>query len=118
MRYVADDGTEFSTEKECLEYESNLADIVSCYIPYDEYGDKLPTDKTDSAWYIYIKRRPTDVVRYIYEQYGMGYHENITDCGLYLYDDEGALKPVNGEINNLQKELDRLKSLKLKMGDL
>lgn len=118
MKYVADDGTEFSTEKECLEYESNLREIVSCYIPYDEYGDKLPTNKTDSAWYIYIKRRPADVAQYLYDQYGMGYYDTITDCGLYLYDNAGALKPVNGVIDKLQKELDRLKSLKLKMGDL
>ena len=31
MRYVADDDTEFSTEKECLEYEEKQNKIKKCF---------------------------------------------------------------------------------------
>ena len=37
MRYVADDGTEFDTEKECLEYENDILDIEKSFIIFFSY---------------------------------------------------------------------------------
>lgn len=42
--YIADDGTEFKTEKECRDYELKTADFFEeCahVLAYDDYGDKI-----------------------------------------------------------------------------
>ena len=45
MRYVADDGTEFDNEKECLEYEEHINDIKKCFILYGEKLNKLTEER-------------------------------------------------------------------------
>lgn len=96
MRYVADDGTEFETEKECLEHECLIADIESSFIMYDERFNKLSSENYESCHYVSVLRRALDVSEYLYNQYGFGMDCNsITKEGIYLYDDDGRFKYVD-----------------------
>jgi len=96
MRYVADDGTEFETEKECLEYESSVADIESSFIMYGEKLNKLSSKDYEYCHYVNVLRRATDVGEYLYQQYGLGMNRNnITKNDIYMYDDDGSFKSVS-----------------------
>lgn len=94
MRYVADDGTEFETEKECLEHESSIADIENSFIIYDKKLNEA--DNIDYCYYINVLRRADDVANYLYNQYGLGMErDDINKEGIYLYDDNGRFKYVD-----------------------
>ena len=96
MKYVADDGTEFETEKECLEHESLIADIESSFIMYDERLNKLSPENYESCHYVCVLRRALDVSEYLYSQYGLGmYREDMAKDGIYIYDDDGCFKSVS-----------------------
>ena len=96
MRYVADDGTEFETEKECLEHECLLADIESSFIMYDEKFDKLSSNEADRCFYVNVLRRATDVADYLYRHYGLGMNrDDIDKEGIYLYNDDGRFQLVD-----------------------
>ena len=96
MRYVADDGVEFETEKECLEHECLLADIESSFIMYDEDLNKLPLKDCEDCWYVHVLRRATDVGDYLYSNLGLGVDCNdITKDDLYYYDNDGRFRSVN-----------------------
>lgn len=95
MRYVADDGTEFETEKECLEHECLLADIESSFIMYDERFNKLSSENYKSCHYVSVLRRALDVSEYLYNQYGFGMCDDMTEDGFYIYDDDGCFKSVS-----------------------
>ena len=94
MRYVADDGTEFETEKECLEYERSIADIENSFIVYDAQLNKV--NNIDYCYYVDILRRPKDVAEYLYNQYGLGMStDDISKEGIYLYNEDGVFKNVD-----------------------
>lgn len=94
MRYVADDGTEFETEKECLEHESSIADIENSFIIYDKKLNEV--DNIDYCDYINVLRRAEDVANYLYDQYGIGMErDDIDKEGIYLYDVDGRFKYVD-----------------------
>ncbi len=96
MRYVADDGTEFETEKECLEHECLLADIESSFIMYDEDLNKLSSEDYDDCYYVHVLRRATDVGNYLYSQYGIGVERtDIAKEGIYYYDNDGRFRSVD-----------------------
>lgn len=96
MRYVADDGTEFDNEKECLEYESLQFDIENSFILYDEKLDKLSSDEADRCLYVNVLRRAADVADYLYNHYGLGMnHDDIDKEGIYLYNDDGRFQLVD-----------------------
>lgn len=96
MRYVADDGTEFETEKECLEHECLLADIESSFIMYDERFNKLSSENYESCHYVSVLRRALDVSEYLYSHYGLGMNrDDIDKEGIYLYNDDGRFQLVD-----------------------
>lgn len=96
MKYVADDGTVFETEKDCLEHESLMADIESSFIMYNDKFDKLSSEGYDNCYYVVILRRASDVSEYLYYQYGLGMNrDDITKNGIYMYDDDGCFKSVS-----------------------
>lgn len=96
MRYVADDGTEFETEKECLEHECLLADIESSFIMYDKDLDRLSLKDYEDCYYVHVLRRAKDVGDYLYNHYGLGVdRDDITKDDLYYYDDDGRFRSVN-----------------------
>jgi hypothetical protein len=96
VRYVADDGTEFESEKECLEYESEQADIESSFILYDEKLEKLSPENADCCFYVNVLRRAADVANYLYNQYGLGMNrDDISKEGSYLYNDDGRFQLID-----------------------
>lgn len=112
MRYVADDGTEFDTEKECLEYESRINDIKKCFILYGEKLNKLADDSSESVHYLHIFERPTEVASYLYEEYGLGFNYDALDrIGIYYYDNDGLWKYVDSMIEDYTNRINELKSI-------
>lgn len=94
MKYVADDGIEFETEKECLEHERSIADIEKSFIIYDKKLNEV--DNIDYCDYINVLRRAKDVANYLYDQYGIGMERGDIDKeGIYLYDVDGRFKYVD-----------------------
>lgn len=116
MRYVADDGTEFETEKECLEHECLLADIESSFIMYDERFNKLSSENYESCHYVSVLRRALDVSEYLYSQYGLGmYRDDITEDGFYIYDDNGCFKSVSELFRYHCEQAKRFQRIKKKL---
>ena len=112
MRFVADDGTEFNTEKECLEYENNVNDIKECFILYGDNLNALTEDSFDTLCYLHILEKPREVVNYLYHQYGFGFNlEDITESGIYLYDDFGMWRNVDDMIKDYINRINELKSI-------
>lgn len=94
MKYVAEDGTEFTTEKECLDYENSIADIENSYIIYDAQLNRVRN--IDYCYYLAILKRPRDVAEYLYNQYGLGMSiDDIDKEGIYLYNEDGRFKGVD-----------------------
>ena len=116
MRYVADDGAEFETEKECLEHECLLADIESSFIMYDERFNKLSSENYESCHYVSVLRRALDVSEYLYNQYGFGMHrDDITEDGFYIYDDDGCFKSVSELFRYHCEQAKRFQRIKKKL---
>lgn len=116
MRYVADDGTEFETEKECLEHECLLADIESSFIMYDERFNKLSSENYESCHYVSVLRRALDVSEYLYNQYGFGmYRDDMTEDGFYIYDDDGCFKSVSELFRYHCEQAKRFQRIKKKL---
>lgn len=91
MRYVADDGTEFETERECREYEQGLDKIHSSMIMFDENFDKIDVANAcclSNACYLYVKGNTEKVKTYLKEQFSFG--EGIYKSGIYIVDEEEA----------------------------
>lgn len=110
MRYVADDGTEFTNEKECLEYEEHINDIKKCFILYGENLNKLTDNSADSVYYLHILERPTEVANYLYEEYGLGFNYDVLDkIGIYYYDNDGLWKYVDSIIEDYTNRINELK---------
>lgn len=116
MRYVADDGTEFETEKECLEHESLIADIESSFIMYDERFNKLSSENYESCHYVSVLRRASDVSEYLYNQYGFGmYRDDMAEDGFYIYDDDGCFKSVSELFRYHCEQAKRFQRIKKKL---
>lgn len=87
MRYVADDGTEFETEKECREYEQEFYKIHLSMIIFDENFDKIDVANAcclSNACYLYVKGNAEKVKAYLKEQFAFG--EGIYKSGMYIAD--------------------------------
>lgn len=114
MKYVADDGTEFTTEQECLNYENKIAEIEHNFILFDADMKVVSPDTTDDFEYIYILAKPEEVARYLNDRFGFCGLEDITKIGLYFYDDwmDHTFKSVDSTINDFEAKVSRLKSLK------
>ena len=116
MKYVADDGTEFETEKECLEHECLLADIESSFIMYDEDLNKLSSEDYDDCYYVHVLRRATDVGNYLYSQYGIGVERtDIAKEGIYYYDNDGRFRSVDGLFRYHQAQALKFQQIKEKL---
>jgi len=116
MRYVADDGIEFETEKECLEHECLLADIESSFIMYDERFNKLSSENYESCHYVSVLRRALDVGKYLYNQYGIGMNpDDMTEDGFYIYDDDGCFKSVSELFRYHCEQAKRFQRIKKKL---
>lgn len=111
MRYVADDGTEFDNEKECLEYENDILDIEKSFIIFNDKFDRVKPENADYCYYLNVLKRCVDVSEYLYSHYGLGMEpDDINRCGIYLYDDNGRFRYVNDLIDNYSEKVKQLKN--------
>lgn len=109
MRYVADDGTEFDTEQDCLDYEQKQMKIKDNFILYDKDFNKInDINDTDNYEYIYIISDVQGVAEYLH--YWVGFSDGLNDTGLFWLNDEGEWESVNDLIDYHKKELDRLET--------
>ena len=114
MRYVADDGTEFETEKECMEYEQELDKIHSSMIMFDENFDKIDVANAcclSNACYLYVKGNAEKVESYLQEQFGFG--EGIYKFGMYIVDGEEAKwNFIDNLIEQYRNNIEKLSTIK------
>lgn len=113
MKYVADDGTEFTTEQECLSYENRMAEIEHNFILFDTAMKRISLLDAEDCEYIYILAKPDEVVRYLSDRFGFCGLEDITKIGLYFYHcSDYSFKSFDSTINDLEAKVSELKSLK------
>ena len=110
--YIADDGEEFETSKECLEYEAVL-DSSDCLVIFDERMNELK-DK-DQEWnmmhatYLYILEveKARKFLDWTYREYGYQVPHDIYNNGLFAYDEkEDRWYDLNERINVLVSSRD------------
>ena len=118
MRYVADDGTEFETEKECMEYEKNFYNIKNSFLMYDEKFELIDTETTytlDHARYLYVLDNAQDVALYLKEEWGLG--DGISGIGIYVAkEEEFGWDAVNSLIDYHKEEIDKLYEIRQIIG--
>lgn len=114
MRYVADDGTEFETEKECKEYEQELDKIHLSMIIFDENFDKIDVANAcclSNACYLYVKGNAEKVKAYLKEQFAFG--EGIYKSGMYIVDEEEAKwNFIDSLIDQYRNNIEKLITIK------
>ena len=114
MHYVADDGTEFETEKECREYEQEFYKIHSSMIMFDENFDKIDVVTAcclSNAYYLCVKDNAEKVDSYLEEQFGFG--EGIYKSGMYIADKEEARwNLIDNLIEQYKNNIEKLATIK------
>lgn len=114
MRYVADDGSEFETEKECKEYEQGLDKVHSSMIIFDENFDKIDVANVcclSNACYLYVKGNAEKVELYLEEWFGFG--EGIYKSGMYIADKEEARwNFIDNLIEQYRNNIEKLATIK------
>jgi len=108
MRYVADDGMEFDTEQECLDYEREQMKIKENFVLYDKDFNKIDINDTDNYEYLYIISDVQGVAEYL--RYWVGFCDGLDDTGLYWLNGDGDWEFVNDLIDRHKKELDILET--------
>lgn len=108
MRYVADDGTEFNTEQDCLDYENEQINIRNNFILYDKDFNKIDINDIYSYEYLYIISNVQEVAEYL--KHWVGFCYGLNDIGLYRLNDDGNWEFVNDLIDRHKKELDILET--------
>lgn len=114
MRYVADDGTEFETEKECKEYEQEFYKIHLSMIIFDENFDRIDVANAcclSNAYYLYVKGNAEKVKSYLEEQFGFG--EGIYKSGIYIVDGkEARWNFIDNLIEQYRSNIEKLITIK------
>lgn len=96
--YIADDGTRFETEEECMEYEEKqmFEDVGNEFIAFDNEYERIPfeqlVERSDEFRVVkFTSARGKEVLNHIYLS-GNGYcylgelYENSDDEGVYMVD--------------------------------
>lgn len=108
MKYVADDGMEFDTEKECLDYEREQMKIKDNFVLYDKDFNKIDINDINNYEYLYIISDVQGVAEYL--RNWVGFCDGLDDIGLYRLNDDGDWEFVNDLIDCHKKELDILET--------
>lgn len=90
--YISDDGEEFETEEECVEYEK-ARDVKGAILMFD--SDRQILDDADSvkafenAMYLYVidVERAKKFFDFVEGDYGYVVPDEVVKNGLYVYDD-------------------------------
>lgn len=116
MRYVADDGTEFETEKECREYEQEINTLLGYFTLYDGQYRKISTTTDEFAnsyfsnvEYLSILSHADAVKEYFRTQYGID--TGINGDGIYWLNDDGVWINLKTEIQRCQDKINRMESV-------
>lgn len=114
--YIAFDDTEFDTEEECLEYESNAnpeGAVRFFNAQGEELFDKEPCELFEASYYIYIVDEEKATAFLDWLMYYSGYTipgEIKTGC-IYVYDeDEGDYYDLTERVDDLTKKLNTISS--------
>lgn len=108
MKYVADDGMEFDTEQECLDYEREQMKIKDNFVLYDKDLNKIDINDINNYEYLSIISDVQGVADYL--RNWVGFCDGLDDIGLYRLNDEGEWVFVNDLIDCHKKELDILET--------
>ena len=112
---VADDGTEFTTEQECLEYEKKIENISYSFILFDKQLNVISVEDYNDVEYIYILQDAENVIEYLSDIYGW-VTEGIVGEGIYAYNyDEDCWDAVDGLIADYQSKAQFLINVKNKI---
>lgn len=120
--YISDDGIEFSTKEECIEYENRTKTILKSLIFRDESGKLIPTEDVlygdlGACDYAMIRVDSgmdesksneflADVRHFVYHQSGIDIHGIKEPNVPYVYFDEiDKYLPLPQFIENLEKDL-------------
>ena len=112
MKYVADDGTYFNTEAECMKYEEEQKAIFSCFILYDENLNVVSVEDTYRIEYLHILSRPFEVAECIYQNCGYE-RDGIDGVGIYKIHEDGYWQKIDDLIVEHTKQLESLKAVKI-----
>lgn len=77
-KYIANDGEEFETEKECVMYEKFKEKIPDFFLAYDDEYDRITEiSRLDAATYLIIKEDETlnDFLSFADEYFGLSFPE-------------------------------------------
>ena len=90
--YISDDGTEFDTEEECLQYEAVYKDTSSVMLfdgGLNEMDSSDLKESYETASYIYIVNAQSArlLFDYIYASYGYPLPYQIEEGHMYRYDE-------------------------------
>lgn len=106
MRYVADDDTEFSTEKECLEYEEKQNKIKKCFALYNTNFDNVSLDDLHHWEYIDILSDWENVKIYIGDY--SGWRNGIVSNGVYRLNYDGYWESVSELVNDYRDKMNKM----------
>ena len=114
ITYIADDGEEFETKAECLEYEKNK-DASDCVLMFDENLNHLESEDSGAAYeksvYFYIldSEKARKFFEWQSDNYGYCYPEKTVNGQLYYFNDEKQnYENMNEFIESLVKKRDYL----------
>jgi hypothetical protein len=114
--FIADDGTEFDNEKECLEYETTYGEMMQSFILLDKSFKKIDVTSpfyVDDVAYLWILdgNNAESVCSYLDEQYGLA--DGIHGYGMYIMrKDELVWDSIDELITYHEDELTRLNEAK------
>lgn len=112
MKYVADDGAVFNTEKECLEYETKSKFYQSRFILYSETFDvldMLSIQEWKDVAYVYVRTYDSEAVSYLSDHSWLN-TQDIYVPGVYKVDAIGVCLNLDDMIHEhaqIVKELER-----------
>lgn len=112
MKYVADDGTYFNTEAECMKYEENQKALFSCFVLYDENLNVVSVEDTYRIEYLHILSRPQAVAECIYQNSGFSC-DGISVAGIYKLHEDGYWQNIDKLIDEHTKQIESLKAVKV-----
>lgn len=114
--FIADDGTEFDNEKECLEYETAHRKMMQSFILLDKSFKEIDVTLpfyVEDVEYLWITDGSDveNVCSYLDEQYGLA--DGIHGCGMYVVrKDDLVWDSIDELITYHEDELTRLNETK------
>lgn len=117
--FIADDGTEFDDEDDCLEYEASAVLKNDSIMLFDEECNRITNVRDlDNVYYGYFKtpEDATTAKELIYEWVGTCSVQSIDDAGYWAYSfKEDEFVNIDFEIERLENCVKNIKDIKDKL---